>query len=168
MRTVRALLIDGLFSRRTWSRLLYLVIGMVIGLAATIVVVTGLATGFGLIILVVGLPLLWGTMYVNLLVARFDARLGRTLMDPAIPQPGSVPTLQQTSMLRSMWSFAISGRAWRALVWHVERAIVGTVVVSIVAAIPMAAYGLVVQSGWGVLYDAAVWVARSQSSPRCR
>ncbi len=158
MRTVRALLIDGLFSRRTWSRLLYLVIGMVIGLAATIVVVTGLATGFGLIILVVGLPLLWGTMYVNLLVARFDARLGRTLMDPAIPQPGSVPTLQQTSMLRSMWSFAISGRAWRALVWHVERAIVGTVVVSIVAAIPMAAYGLVVQSGWGVLYDAAVWV----------
>lgn len=158
MRTVRALLIDGLFSSRTWSRLLYQAIGMVIGLAATIVVITGLATGFGLIILVVGLPLLWGTMYVNLLVARFDARLGRTLMDPAIPQPGSVPTLQQTSMLRSMWSFAISGRAWRALVWHVERAMVGTLVVSIVGAIPMAAYGLVVQSGWGVLYDAAVWV----------
>ena len=158
MRTVRALLIDGLFSRRTWSRLLYLAIGMVIGLAATIAVFTGIATGFGLIILVVGLPLLWGTMYFNLLVARFDARLGRTLMDPSIPQPDTVPTLPQTSLFRSMWRLAISGRAWRALVWHFERGIVGTVVVTIIAAIPMAVYGLVVQSGWGVLYDAALWV----------
>jgi signal transduction histidine kinase len=158
MSTVRALLIDGLFSRRTWSRLLYLTIGMVIGLAATVAVVIGLATGFGLIILVVGLPLIWGTMYFNLIAARFDARLGRTLMDPAIPEPGPVPTLQQSSMLRSMWRLAISGRAWRALVWHFERGIVGTVVVSLAAAIPMAAYGLLVQSGWGVLYDAAVWV----------
>ena len=40
MRTVRVLLIDGLFMRRTWSRLLYLAAGMVIGLITTIVVVT--------------------------------------------------------------------------------------------------------------------------------
>ena len=158
MRTLRVLLIDGLFMRRTWSRLLYLAAGMVIGLITTIVVVTGVATGIGLLILVVGLPLIWASMAGSLIVARHDARLGQRLLSPAMPDPAPVPALRQQSMLRSMWRLSIAGRSWRSLVWHFERAVVGMVVFVVIFAIPLAAYGLVVQTGWGVLYDAGVWV----------
>ncbi len=158
MSTLKALLIDGLLDRRTWQRALYLLIGTVVGIVAAVVVVTGVATGIGLLILVVGLPLIWASMAGSIVGARFDARLGARLLDRSIPEPAPVPTLAQGSMLGSMWRFSISGRAWRSLVWHLERAIVGTIAVSLLAAMPLAAYGLAVQSGWGVLYDAAGWV----------
>ncbi len=158
MNTLASALFGGFTRRRTLAGLGYVVAGLPIGIAAIIVIATGLATGLSLLVLVIGLPVLWATMAVSLAMARFDARLGRRMIGGDVPEPMKVPPLQSGKLLRSMGLLALDGDAWRSVVWHLARAVLGTVALAVVASLPMVAYDLVVQAGWGVLFDAAAWV----------
>lgn len=156
--SVGSLLVGGFARARTWTGLVYLLAGLPLGVISATVVVTGVATGIGLLVLVIGLPLIWASMAGSLIAARLDAALGRRLLDPAIPTPPPVPALTPGATLRSMGRLCISGRAWRSLLWHLLRALSGTLALAVVCALLMAGYGLVVQAGWGALYDAQAWV----------
>lgn len=158
MNTFTAALLGGFTRRRTLTGLGFVLAGLPIGIAAVTVIATGLATGISLLILVIGLPVLWATMAVSLAMARFDARLGRRLIGGEIPEPMAVPSLQSGRLLKGMRRLALDADAWRSVVWHLARAVLGTAALAIIASLPMVAYGLTVQAGWGALYDAAAWV----------
>jgi two-component system, OmpR family, phosphate regulon sensor histidine kinase PhoR len=79
-----------LFDHRTYTRILYLLLAFPLGTAYFVLLVTGLATGGGLAVIIVGIGILWLTMEGWLLLARFERQLAIQLLGAKIP-PISLP-----------------------------------------------------------------------------
>lgn len=152
------LLVGGWTRRSTWSGLLYLLLGFITGLVTIVIVSTGFATGLGLLILVVGLALMWASMAASLVAARLDARMGRFLTGAELPIPPPVPSLSDEPVLKAMGRLSISGQAWRSVLWHWLRTLVGGIALTVIVVLLVAGAGLFVQPIWGSLYDAAIAV----------
>jgi two-component system, OmpR family, phosphate regulon sensor histidine kinase PhoR len=79
-----------LFDHRTYTRIVYLLLAFPLGTAYFILLVTGLATGGGLAVIIVGIGILWLTMEGWLLLARFERQLAIQLLGANVP-PISLP-----------------------------------------------------------------------------
>lgn len=77
------------FRRQTYRNLAYLLLAFPLGIAYVTVVTTGLSTGVGLAVTLVGVPLVVATLAVSLGIGTFEARLATWLLDveidPATP-----------------------------------------------------------------------------------
>jgi len=80
-----------LFDHRTYTRIVYLLLAFPLGTAYFVLLVTGLATGGGLAVIIVGIGILWLTMEGWLLLARFERQLAIQLLGANVP-PMSLPT----------------------------------------------------------------------------
>ena len=79
-----------LFDHRTYTRIVYLLLAFPLGTAYFIFLVTGLSTGGGLAVIIVGIGILWLTMEGWLLLARFERQLAIQLLGANVP-PISLP-----------------------------------------------------------------------------
>jgi len=105
-----------LSSRRTWLRIAYLVIAYPLGTFYFVVIVTGLAVGFGLAILIVGL----GALAVTVLAWRLFGTIERLLaihMLGATVRPFSVPETDNPRLLERGRRILADPVTWKSLVY---------------------------------------------------
>lgn len=69
------------FQRQTYRNLAYLLLAFPLGIAYFTVITTGLSTGLGLAVTLLGVPIIAGTLAVTLGIGSFEARLAEWLLD---------------------------------------------------------------------------------------
>ena len=69
------------FQRQTYRNLAYLLLAFPLGIAYFTVITTGLSTGLGLVVTLLGIPIIVGTLVVTLGISSFEARLAGWLLD---------------------------------------------------------------------------------------
>jgi signal transduction histidine kinase len=69
------------FSARTWKETLYLLLGLPIGIVTFTVLITGLATGAGLLIVMIGFAVIWVTFVLARVFADLERIRARALLD---------------------------------------------------------------------------------------
>ncbi|MEX1158693.1 MAG: sensor histidine kinase, partial [Thermomicrobiales bacterium] len=126
-----------LASSEPWLALVFMISSFVVGLCWFIVLVTLLATGGGLAITLIGLPILVGTMYLwiggaKLERLRVNALLGTKIRDPYKPIPAG------TSFWGHVWMRMKDGHTWLDLLYlfllfpiGLAEFVIATVVVSV-------------------------------------
>ena len=82
---VRAL--RGPFEMRTWKETIHLLLNMPIGIATFTIVVTGFTLGFGLLITLIGIPILIAMLYVSRGMGWFERTRAKVLLDVDVPRP---------------------------------------------------------------------------------
>ena len=75
------------FELRTWRETIHLLLNMPIGIATFTIIVTGFATGFGLLITLVGIPILIAMLYVSRAMGWFERGRAKLLLDVDVPSP---------------------------------------------------------------------------------
>src|SRR4030095_14776443 len=75
------------FELRTWKETIHLLLNMPIGIATFTIVVTGFALGFGLLITLVGIPILIALLYVSRAMGWFERGRAKLLLDLDVPRP---------------------------------------------------------------------------------
>ena len=113
------------FREQTYRSLAYLLLAFPLGIAYFTAVTTGVATGFGLLVTLVGLPILVVTLYGVTLIAGFEAALARHLLGIDAPTPESLrsdenspdsPTLSVDTLLDWTRRILTAPTTWTALV----------------------------------------------------
>jgi len=75
------------FELRTWKETIHLLLNMPIGIATFTIVVTGFALGFGLLITLIGIPILIAMLYVSRGMGWFERARAKLLLDLDVPRP---------------------------------------------------------------------------------
>ncbi|WP_299263886.1 sensor domain-containing protein [Halorientalis sp.] len=78
------------FRGQTYRSLAYLLLAFPLGLLYFVAIIVGVATGVGLLITLVGVPILLVTLYGVTLIAGFEASLARHLLGVDVPAPESL------------------------------------------------------------------------------
>jgi signal transduction histidine kinase len=140
----------GLFGRQLWLNILFLLLSFPIGLALFIIIVVTGATGLGLIITIIGLPLLALTALAwrgGAMLERWRVRvlLGLTIPSPYRPNP-------HYSILRRARAFATDPAVWRDLLYTLLLFPIGiaefTLAVTLVS-LPLGLIGMPVIAAFG-------------------
>lgn len=79
-------LFDAYLDGRTYTTLAYMLAALPLGILGFTVVVTGLALGAGLLVTVVGIPVLVATLLFTRAAARLQRRLAWSLLDAPMPR----------------------------------------------------------------------------------
>jgi signal transduction histidine kinase len=69
------------FTARTWKETLYLLLSLPVGIATFVALVTGVMTGTGLLIVLLGFPVIWGTFVLARGLADVERARVRVLLD---------------------------------------------------------------------------------------
>jgi signal transduction histidine kinase len=128
-------------SRRTWSELLYAVLGLPLGIAGFVYTVTTLSVSAGLAITFVGLPLLAVTGVIGKGGADIIRRLGNTLAGADVPGRARERG-QRPAPIGWLAAQLRDGAAWRARIYLVLKLPLG--IGTFVVAMVFWVYGL----GW--------------------
>jgi signal transduction histidine kinase len=75
------------FEARTWRETLHLLLNLPVGIVTFTVVVTGLATGLGMLITLVGIPIIFATMYLSRGMGAVERARARVFLDVDVPAP---------------------------------------------------------------------------------
>jgi len=75
------------FEARTWRETLHLLLNLPVGIVTFTVVVTGLATGLGMLITLVGIPIIFATMYLSRGMGAVERARARAFLDVDVPAP---------------------------------------------------------------------------------
>lgn len=75
------------FEARTWRETLYLLLNLPVGIVTFTVIVTGFATGFGMLITLVGIPIIFATMYLSRGMGTIERARAKALLDVEVPAP---------------------------------------------------------------------------------
>ena len=79
-------LLDAYSDRRTYGSLVYSLLGLPIGIFGFTVFVTGFAVGLGLVVTLLGIPILVATLLFVQAMAAFERRLAWSLLDASMPR----------------------------------------------------------------------------------
>jgi hypothetical protein len=79
-------LLDAFSDRRTYGSLVYSLLGLRIGIFGFTVVVTGFSLGLGLVITLLGIPVLVATLIFVRAMATMERRLAWSLLDASMPR----------------------------------------------------------------------------------
>jgi signal transduction histidine kinase len=103
------------FRLRTWKEAAYALLAGVLGVTWFTLFVTLLATSLGLIVLVVGLPLLAVTLWLARIASRIQREAAGALLGARIPGPPAVPAAG--GRVRRFLAPVLDLATWRALVY---------------------------------------------------
>jgi hypothetical protein len=98
--------------RRTYLVFVYLLLGLPIGVFDFVLIVTGLSLGLGLLITLLGIPVLIGTLLVANALATFERRLAWSLLDAPMPRLPVGPEPADGFFWRRLRSLVTSRRTW--------------------------------------------------------
>ena len=138
-------MLRAVVSARTWRETAYLLIDLPVGVAGFTFVVTGLSLGAGLLITLVGIPILVLTLLGCRGAAWLELRRAR-LLSLDLPDP---PPLDRTgSFLRRASRPLVDGVGWRAAAYFVLMLPVGIVTFTVAITIWATALGLLTLPAW--------------------
>jgi hypothetical protein len=140
---------------RVYKTLLYMILSLATGIAYFTIVVTGFSLSAGLIVLIVGLPILLLFLGVVRGLALFEGRLVELLLGTRMPRrPRAEP--QGAGFVQRMWFWLKDGRTWVAMVYMVLQLPLGIIYFTLaVTGLSVGAYGIVLpfmQLGLGHTY----------------
>ncbi len=113
---------------RTYSSLLYLLLGLPIGLFYFIALLLGFAVGLGLSVVLIGIPLLLLTVQAVGGFAKFERWASRALVGVDIPEPREIPPKGASARAKFFVSKAVF---WKALTFLTLKWIVGLLVFAV-------------------------------------
>jgi hypothetical protein len=113
-----------LITARGWTSLTHHLLGLPLGTAYFIWLVTGLSTGIGLAITIVGIPILTLVLAAVRPLLEGERILANTLLGTAIPRPGLVPHAEGGwfARLKAYWT---DGTTWRGIGYLLARFPIG-------------------------------------------
>lgn len=133
---------------QTYRNVAYLALSFPLGLAYFIGVTTGLSMGVGLLVTVVGIPVLILTLVGATMIAGFEASLARWLLDLDVASPRGVDDIGDTSipldlsgLLNRLQAFLSSPTTWTSIVLVLLKFVFG-----LVAFVALVTYGAIVVS----------------------
>lgn len=107
--------------RRTYRLLLYLILGLPLGVLDFVLLVTGFSLGLGLLITLLGVPILVGTLLVAHGLATIERRIAWSLADAPMPRlPLSRDTTPGVSWAR-LRTLVTSRRTWSEIAFLLLR-----------------------------------------------
>ncbi len=130
-----------------WKALVYMIISLATGIVYFTIVVTGISTAGGMLILIVGIPLLMAVLGIVRAMALFEGRLVEILLGTRMPRrPRATPPGMGFFQRMAFW--LKDGRTWASMVYMVLMLPLG------IAYFTVAVTGLSV-GGW--LVASVVW-----------
>ena len=114
------------FELRTWKETTHLLLNMPVGIATFTIIVTGLATGFGLLITLIGIPILIGMLYVSRAMGWFERGRAKVLLDLDVPSPYR-PAPPRDTWWRPFVSKVTDPATWTEIVYHLLLLPIGVV-----------------------------------------
>lgn len=106
----------GAFSdRRTYGSLVYSLLGLPIGIFGFTVVVTGFALGLGLVITLLGIPVLVATLILVRAMATMERRLAWSLLDASMPRRPPMSLSSQGFLWRRLLDLVSARQTWREI-----------------------------------------------------
>lgn len=104
------------FELRTWKETIHLLLNLPVGVALFTIIVTGFATGFGLLITLVGIPILIAMLYVSRAVGWFERGRAKLLLDLDVASPYR-PDRRRDTWWRPFVSKATDPATWTEIVY---------------------------------------------------
>ena len=98
--------------RRTWRAVAYLLLGLPLGVLGFVVLVTGISLGLGLLVTLLGIPVLVVTVLVARTLASFERRLAWSLLDAPMPSGGRIPDDPERGLWRRLRAMLTGARTW--------------------------------------------------------
>ena len=119
------------FELRSWKETIHLLLNMPIGIATFTIIVTGFALGFGLLITLIGIPILFALLYVSRAMGAFERVRAALLLDAEVPRP------YRPDPPRDTWWRVHLGRAtdpatWIEMAYHLLLLPIGAITFAIV------------------------------------
>jgi signal transduction histidine kinase len=75
------------FEARTWRETLHLILNMPVGIVTFTVIVTGFSTGLGLLVTLIGIPIILLTIYVSRGMGAIERARARAFLGTDVPRP---------------------------------------------------------------------------------
>jgi len=125
---------------QTWRNLLYLLLSFPLGLVYFVTVVVLLAVGSGLIVILVGVPILILTFALIRGFVAGERVLLRTLLGAVVPEPA--PVRRPPGLVVRMMSYLGDAHVWKGLVYLLMHFVFGVISFSLVMAFIPASVGL--------------------------
>lgn len=99
--------------RHTWRVAAYLALGLPLGVLGFVLLVTGFSLGLGLLVTLIGIPVLVVTILVARTLALFERRLAWTLLEAPMPRGGGhVPDEPDRGLWRRLRAMLGGARTW--------------------------------------------------------
>ncbi len=114
------------FELRTWKETTHLLLNMPVGIATFTIIVTGFATGLGLLITLIGIPILIAMLYVSRAMGWFERGRAKLLLDQDIPSPYR-PAPPRDRWWRPFVSKVTDPATWTEIVYHLLLLPIGVV-----------------------------------------
>lgn len=140
--------IFGVFADlRVYKALVYMVISLGTGIAYFTIVVTGVSTAGGMLVLIIGLPLLLLVLGIVRALALFEGRVVELLLEERMPRrlraepPGA-------GFVQRMWFWVKDGRTWASMAYMVLMLPLGTIYFTIAIGGLALGAGLVTSPFW--------------------
>ena len=129
------------FEARTWKETLHLLLNMPFGIATFTIVVTGFALGFGLLITLIGIPILIAMLYVSRAMGTVERVRAGLLLDLDVPSPYRADPPKDT-WWRPFTSRASDPATWIEVVYHLLLMPIGIITFTIVVTFWTLGFGL--------------------------
>lgn len=120
-------LLDAYREPRTYGTAAYLLLGLPLGILEFVLVVTGLSLGLGLVVTLLGIPVLVATLLLVRALASFERRLAWSLLEAPMPHVRTLPDEPDGVFWARLRNLVLSGRTWRELVFLLLRLPLGIV-----------------------------------------
>lgn len=114
-------LLRPLITTRGWTAVTHHLLGLPLGVAYFTWLVTGLSTGLGLAITIVGLPLLTAVLASVRPLLAFERELSNALLGTAIPRSRLAPTPDGGGWLARLKAYWTDGPTWRGVAYLIAR-----------------------------------------------
>jgi signal transduction histidine kinase len=119
------------FELRTWKETIHLLLNMPVGIATFTTIITGLAIGFGLLITLIGIPILFALLYVSRAMGTIERVRAALLLDVDVPSPYR-PDPPRDTWWRVHLSRATDPATWIELGYHLLLMPIGVITFTIV------------------------------------
>jgi Putative sensor len=119
-------LLRPLITTRGWTAVTHHLLGLPLGIAYFIWLVTGLATGIGLAITIVGIPLLTAVLASVRPLLAFESELSNALLGTRIPRSSLAPAPRADGWFARLKAYWTDGPTWRGVLYLLGRFPVGT------------------------------------------
>jgi len=131
---------------RTWKETLYLLLDLPVGVVGFTLVVTGLSLSLGLLITLIGIPLLAATLLLARLAGGAERARAGALLECELPAPAPLPR-RETALAR-LFAPIRDAAAWRATAYFALMLPVGIVTFTVAVTWWAAALGLLTLPAW--------------------
>jgi signal transduction histidine kinase len=114
------------FELRTWKETIHLLLNMPVGIATFTIIVTGFATGLGLLITLIGIPILIAMLYLSRAMGWFERGRAKLLLDLDVPSPYRADP-PRDRWWRPFVSKVTDPATWTEIVYHLLLMPIGVV-----------------------------------------